>query len=58
VTIKSALPPAGGTITWGGYFYVPVRFDAGDNAESEITYGMRESAFANFDQIRLKEVLE
>lgn len=58
VTITSALPPTGAEITAGFYFYVPVRFDNGDNMESEIKSGMRESAFADFGQITLREVFE
>lgn len=58
ITIQHALPPAGSVITAGFYFYVPVRFEDGDNAQSEVVAGQRESAFANFDQITLKEVLE
>lgn len=58
ITIQSALPPTGALITCGYYFYVPVRFGDGDNMESEIVSGMRESAFADFDQIQLREITE
>ncbi len=58
VTIQSALPPTGAEITAGFYFYVPVRFDDGDNMENEIKSGMRESAFADFSRITLREIFE
>lgn len=58
VTITSALPPTGAEITAGFYFYVPVRFEDGDNMESEIKSGMRESAFADFGSISLREIFE
>lgn len=58
ITITSALPPTGELITAGFYFYVPVRFDDGDNAMSEIVAGMRESAYATFGDIKLKEIFE
>lgn len=58
VTIKSALPPTGSQITAGYYFHVPVRFDDGNNALSEIVAGMRESAIATFAEIKLREVFE
>lgn len=58
VTITTALPPTGAEITAGFYFYVPVRFEDGDNMESEIKSGMRESAFADFGSISLREIFE
>lgn len=58
ITITHALPPTGSEITAGFYFYVPVRFDDGDNMESEIKSGMRDSVFADFTQITLREVFE
>lgn len=58
VTIKSALPPTGSEITAGFYFYVPVRFDDGDNMSSELQSGMRDSAVATFDNITLREIFE
>lgn len=58
LTFYSALPPAGADITAGFYFYTPVRFEDGDNAESEIRNGMRESVIADFDNITLREVFE
>jgi uncharacterized protein (TIGR02217 family) len=58
ITLGSALPPTGAEIRSGYYFYVPVRFENGSAAESEITNGMRESAVATFDSITLREVFE
>lgn len=58
ITIKGTPPPAGATITAGFYFYTPVRFEEGDNGESEIRAGLRESAVADFTQITLREVFE
>lgn len=58
VTITSALPPTGAEITAGFYFYVPVRFADGDNMESEIKGGLRESAIADFGNITLREIFE
>lgn len=58
VTIQTALPPTGAEITAGFYFYVPVRFENGDNAEVEVKSGMYDSAFADFNQIRLREIYE
>jgi uncharacterized protein (TIGR02217 family) len=58
VNIMSALPPTGSEITAGYYFYVPVRFADGDNMESEIKSGMRESVFADFSNITLREIFE
>jgi uncharacterized protein (TIGR02217 family) len=57
-TYETALPPAGSVITAGFWFYTPVRFDDGDNMEGAIKAGLRESAFADFDSIKLREVLE
>lgn len=58
VSFQSALPPTGAAITAGFYFYVPVRFDDGDNANSEIIAGLRESAITTFSDIKLREVFE
>lgn len=58
VNIRSALPPAGAEITAGYYFYVPVRFETDEDAESEITAGLRDSVTATFGNIVLVEVLE
>lgn len=58
ITLNSGLPATGAPITAGFYFYVPVRFEEGDNATSEITGGLRESVFADFSDIKLKEVFE
>lgn len=58
VTIVSALPPTGAEITAGFYFHVPVRFEDGDNMQSEIKSGLRESAFATFSNITLREIFE
>lgn len=58
VTINSTIPPIGAAITAGYYFYVPVRFGDGNNAEHEITAGMQDSVFANFTSIQLREVFE
>ena len=58
VTISGAPLPSGAVVSAGFWFYVPVRFDDGDNAMSEITAGWRESAYANFNDIKLREVFE
>ena len=58
VTITSALPPTGAEIRAGFYFFTPVRFDDGDNMESEIRAGLRESASADFPRISLREIFE
>jgi uncharacterized protein (TIGR02217 family) len=58
VNIRSALPPAGAEITAGYYFYVPVRFETDEDAESEITAGLRDSVTATFGNVVLVEVFE
>lgn len=58
ITFNSGVPATGQPITAGFYFYVPVRFEEGDSATSEIKAGQRESAFADFTDIKLKEVFE
>ncbi len=58
VTLLGSLPPTGATITAGYEFYVPVRFDDGDNGVAELVAGARESAFANYGDLKLIELLE
>lgn len=58
ITFNSGLPATGQNISAGFYFYVPVRFDDGDNATSEIIAGLRESSVADFSDISLKEIFE
>jgi uncharacterized protein (TIGR02217 family) len=58
VTLESATPPTNSAITAGFYFYVPVRFDEGDSANSEIIAGLRETAITTFGDIKLREVFE
>lgn len=58
MSLQSALPPTGAAITAGFYFYVPVRFDEGDNANSEIIAGLRETAITTFSELKLREVFE
>lgn len=58
VTLNPAYPSTGDSITAGYWFYVPVRFDEGDNAMSEIQNGLRETSVANFTNIKLREIFE
>lgn len=58
VEIYSALPPTGSEIRAGFYYYIAVRFEDGDNMESAITAGLRESSFADFPNVSLREIFE
>lgn len=58
LTLGGGVAQAGSDLTAGFYFYVPVRFDEDNNAESEIKSGMRESAMADFNSIALREIRE
>lgn len=58
VTWAHATPPTDAVITAGFYFYVPVRFDGGADAVSEIQAGLRESSFTTLGDIKLKEIFE
>lgn len=58
LTISGGNASAGSTLTAGFYFYTPVRFDEDNSAESEIKSGMRDSAYADFTNIKLREIRE
>jgi hypothetical protein len=58
VDIVQALPPTGADITAGFWFYVPVRFGDGNDMNSEIKAGLRDSVFADFTDITLREIAE